>query len=643
MPDNAPSQTARAAIQQNSASVLQFLQQHPPFNQMEMAHLMLFIEHAWLRFYAAGRVIAQPEDGTPKHWFLIRQGLVTRHCVNPVNAQDAEELLLASGDGFPTTALLSERPTPLTYTATEDTFCIVIDTEAFTQLLKLSAPFRTFAIRGISTLFGQLQEEVQTKANLSLGSQYSLNAKLNTLAVRSPVTCTADTIVRQAVQRMQQHRVGSIVIVDAAYAPLGIFTLRDLRRVIAEQETALDEPMASFMTAQPQSLEPSATAFDAALLMAQHHIGHLCIVHDAHLVGVVSERDLFALQRVDLVHLSRALRQADRIETIDTLREEMHRLVDNMLAHGADASQITQVITQLNDHTTNRVIELVIKDMGDPGIDFNWLVFGSEARSEQGLVTDQDNGIMFYAETDAEAEQARRVLLPIAQKINQALDRCGLTLCPGNIMAGNPKLCLSHDEWEQRFDNMLRTPEPKQILQASTFFDVRVLWGPDLGFERMHRRVLARVADHPSFQRKLARAALQYPSAPGNLRTWLAQAMGSTPIELQLKRHGLSPFVDATRVLALAARIPAAGTQERLEILAQKRLIKPNDATAWADAYRYLQLIRLQLHRRQAITDQPLNNMLRLNDLNDLHRRMLRESLRQVRYIQALLRFRYRL
>lgn len=643
MSHSAPTPTARAAIQQNSHGILQFLQQYPPFNQMELAHLMLFIEQAWLHFYSAGTVITQPKDGVPNHWFLIRQGLVTRRYKDPVNDQDIDELMLSAGDTFPTDALLNERATPNTYTATEDTFCIVINTAIFTQLLQLSAPFRVFAIRGVSALLGSLQQEVQTQANLSLGSQYSLNAKLGTLATRSPVTCTADTTLREAVQRMHQHQVGSIVVVNELHAPAGIFTLRDLRSVIARDTISLDSPMASISTPDPLTLSPKATAFDAALLMAQHHIGHLCIVHQKKLVGVVSERDLFALQRVDLVHLARALRQADRIETINTLREDMHRLVDNMLAHGADASQITQVITQLNDHTTTRIIELALKDAGNPDIPFNWLVFGSEARGEQGLFTDQDNGILFHADTPDQAKAIRAQLLPIAQSINQALDRCGLTLCKGNVMAGNPKLCLSYQEWEQRFDEILRTPDPKRILQASVFFDLRVLWGPDLGFDELQHRILAGVASRPSFQRLLARAALHYPPPPGQLRMWIVKAMGSTPVELPLKRHGLAPFVDATRVLALAARIPVAGTQERLESLAEKGIIKAEDATAWAEAYRYLQLIRLQLHQRQARQGKPLTNVLRMTELNELHRRMLRESLRQVRYAQALLRFRYRL
>lgn len=643
MSHSAPTPTARAAVQQNSHGILQFLQQYPPFNHMEQAHLMLFIEHAWLHFYSAGTVVTQPKDGVPNHWFLIRQGLVTRRYKNPVNDQEVDELLLSAGDTFPTDALLNERATQNTYTATEDTFCIVIDTATFTQLLQLSSPFRVFAIRGVSALLGSLQREVQAQANLSLGAQYSLNAKLSTFASRAPVTCSSDTTLREAVQRMHKHQVGSIVVVDENNAPTGIFTLRDLRRVISRDVAELDCPMALISTADPLTLAPKATAFDAALLMAQHHIGHLCIVRDKHLVGVVSERDLFALQRVDLVHLARALRQADRIETINTLREDMHRLVDNMLAHGADASQITQVITQLNDHTTTRVIELALKQAGHPDIAFNWLVFGSEARGEQGLFTDQDNGILFHADTPEQADAIRSQLLPIAQSINQSLDRCGLTLCKGNVMAGNPRLCLSLQEWEQRFDEILHTPDPKRILQASVFFDLRVLWGPDLGFDALHQRVLKRVANRPSFQRLLARAALHYPPPPSQLRMLIAKAMGSTPFELPLKRHGLAPFVDATRVLALAAQISAAGTQERLEILAEKRLIKAEDATAWAEAYRYLQLMRLQLHQRQARHDRPLTNTLRLTELNELHRRMLREALRQVRYAQALLRFRYRL
>src|SRR5690606_5344946 len=152
--------------------------------------------------------------------------------------------------------------------------------------------------------------------------------------------------------------VGSIVVTDADAVPQGIFTLRDLRQLVAEAQTNLQQPISRVMTPSPCCLPESATAFDAAIAMTREHIGHICVTRGRALIGVVSERDLFALQRVDLVHMARAISNAGNLAELVILRGDIHRLVDNMLAHGASASQITHIITLLNDQTTVRVIEL---------------------------------------------------------------------------------------------------------------------------------------------------------------------------------------------------------------------------------------------------------------------------------------------
>lgn len=646
MTESATAAPHSAALGQNSQAILAFLAfllQFAPFQHMEAAHCMYLIEKASLRFYPAGDIITQASDGPASHWFLIRQGLVTGQRINPHNNSHTDELLLSAGDSFPMAALVGDRPTRTTYLATEDTFCLVLDRDAFVQLLKVSEPFRAFALHGVSSLLSELQLQVQAQAHASLGAHFSLTAPVSDLALRNPVTCAPDVSLRQAVQTMHTHQVGSVVIVDHLLTPMGIFTLRDLRRVIADSTLSLNTPVSSLMTPDPIAVSPGASLFDAALIMAEHHIAHVCVASNGLLVGVLSERDLFALQRVDLVHLARAIRQADSLDALQRHRAGLSRLVDAMLAHGADAGQITRMITQLNDHTTSRVIELVLREQGNPGFDFAWLVFGSQARGEQALVTDQDNAIIFQADSDDDASTKRNVLLPLAQAINQALDRCGLTLCRGNIMAGNPDLCLSTTEWRRRFDDIIRSPNPAHILEASIFFDLRPLWGNDCGFEALQQHLLAEVADHPDFQRLLAQAALQYPPAPGTLRTWLAKTMGGPGPELDLKRHGLAPFTDAIRVLALAAGIPQACTHERLKRLAAFNIIKPDDATAWSEACRYLQLVRLQLHQRQASQGAEPSNTLQVDRLNNLQRRMLREALRQVRHAQALLAYRYRL
>src|SRR3546814_4203522 len=93
------------------------------------------------------------------------------------------------------------------------------------------------------------------------------------------------------------------------------------------------------MTHDPFYLPPDATAFDAAIAMTERHIAHVCVVENGLLRGVISERDLFSLQRVDLVHLAQTIRHADRVDALVVIRDRIKQLVDNMLAHGASSTQ----------------------------------------------------------------------------------------------------------------------------------------------------------------------------------------------------------------------------------------------------------------------------------------------------------------
>ena len=398
------------------------------------------------------------------------------------------------------------------------------------------------------------------------------------------------------------------------------------------------------MTAKPFYLSPQASAFDAAMEMTERHIAHVCLVENGRLCGVVSERDLFSLQRVDLVHLARTIRHAPRLDSLVSLRGEISQLVERMLAHGASSTQITQIITLLNDHTVCRVIELALAERGDPGVPFSWLCFGSEGRREQTLHTDQDNGILFEALDSAEADAIRARLLPLAQYINQCLAQCGFTLCTGNIMAGNPALCLSRAEWARRFAGFVREASPENLLGSSIYFDLRVVWGDDQGCEQLRQGVLAQVADNRIFQRMMAENALRQRPPVGRLREFVLTRQGNDKAAtLDLKVQGLTPFVDGARLLALANGIGACNTLERLRQLVAKGVIEALDGAAYEEAYHFIQQTRMQQHQRQARANLPYSNRLDPDSLNHLDRRILRESLRQAQRLQSSLALRYQL
>ncbi|WP_397451020.1 putative nucleotidyltransferase substrate binding domain-containing protein [Pseudomonas sp. NA-150] len=636
-------QAGKTAVLQNIHGTMQFLQKFPPFNQMENAHLAYLVEQCQLRFYADGESIIKPADGPVEHFYIVKQGRVVGERTYPAKSGTETTFEISTGECFPLAALLGERATRTEHLAAEDTFCLQLNKMAFIKLFALSSTFRDFALRGVSSLLEQVNQQVQQRAVETLSTQYSLNTRLGELAMRHPVTCSPDTPLREAVKLMHDQQVGSIVIVDEQKAPLGIFTLRDLRQVVADNSADFGLPIESRMIQAPFSLTPDHSAFDAAIAMTERHIAHVCLVKNQRLCGVVSERDLFSLQRVDLVHLARTIRNAPRIENLANLRGEIVQLVDRMLAHGASSTQITQIITLLNDHTVCRVIELTLKEKGDPGVPFSWLCFGSEGRREQTLHTDQDNGILFEAKDAAEAATIRNLLLPIAQQINQGLAQCGFTLCKGNIMAGNPDLCLSRAEWARRFSAFIREATPENLLASSIYFDLRVVWGDEHSADQLRRGILDQVADNRLFQRMMADNALRQRPPVGRFREFVLPRKGSEKATLDLKVQGLTPFVDGARLLALANGIEANNTLERLRQLVDKEVIEPLDGAAYEEAYHFIQQTRMQQHQLQSRQNLPYSNRVDPELLNHLDRRILRESLRQAQRLQSSLTLRYQL
>lgn len=635
-------QNQEAALPQNTRSIMAFLREHAPFSGMDDRHLALFAEHASLRFFADGDVVILPDDEPVRTFNVVKQGRIRGERTSVRTGEPEITFEISQGECFPLAALIAERPTQTLHRASGDTFCLTLDHEHFVTLFSESDAFRDFCLRGVSSLLDQVNQRIQSGAMASLGSSNSLDTPLERYALRNPIVCSPDLPIRKAVARMHDNSVGSIIITDDQRHPKGIFTLRDLRTVVAEERCTLDTPISQAMTADPHRLPASADAFEAAMLMAEHHFAHICVVDDEDcLIGVVSERDLFALQRVDLVHLARAIGTAPQLQTLITLRDDVSRLVDAMLAHGADSGQVVKIITTLNDITVRRVLELNLK-AHDPGIPFTWLTFGSEGRQEQTLLTDQDNGILFRTPDGMTPDQVREKLLPFAETVNRELAKCGFTWCKGNIMASNPKLCLSIREWDDWFLKFIDASTPQNLVYSSIFLDMRAVFGPREPLNGLLDLVLTRIRKNALFQKMLAGNALQR-KPPLNIFRGFRYAPDGDRHSLDLKRQGLAPFVEAVRVFALANGVATANTLERMEELAKKGIFNDKDANAWQEAYSLIQAIRMRAHQEQLKNGEELSNYINPDNLNPLDRRILRESFRQAQRLQQKLEVTYQL
>lgn len=635
-------QAGKSAVLQNIYALMTFLNQYPPFNHMEDSHTASLLEHAALTFHADGDVIISPEHGTINHFYIVKQGNISGER-QPSKGQDNATFEISPGECFPIAALVGERATRTIHRASGDTFCIKIHRDHFVKVFTLSEPFRDFCLRGVSSLLDQVNQKIQNKAVETLGSQYSLDQAISEIAIRNPIVCSPDMSIQKAISMMHEKHVGSIIITNDNREPSGIFTLRDVRRIIAEGQCHFQVPISSVMTPNPMSLNASASAFEAALLMATHHFAHVCVVdEDNRLTGVVSERDLFSLQRVDLVHLARAIANAPSIDALITIRCDISTLVDTMIAYGAASPQLNHIITLLNDYTVIRVIELTLKTYGDPGVPFTWLVFGSEGRKEQTLVTDQDNGILFHTPEDMSNDQARVLLHPLAKEINTQLDKCGFTWCKGNIMASNPDLCRSEQEWEDWYYRFIHTSTPENLLNSNIFLDMRPIWGNEHIANEMFKRVVQVIEKNTLFQKMMATCALQN-RPPLNMFKGFVYAKGGEKNTIDLKTQGLTPFVDAARILSLGHGIIESNTLERIQALVTQGVMSDKDANAWVESYSLIQLLRMRNHQEQAQNKKELTNRISPAELNQLDQRILREAFRQAKRLQSKLEMSYAL
>lgn len=115
------------------------------------------------------------------------------------------------------------------------------------------------------------------------------------------LTCLPpDATVRDAATLMAEKRIAAVLVTEGRTLK-GIVTERDMTaRVVAAGLDPDTTRLAAVMTADPDTLEPSATALAALDLMERHHYRHLPIAVGGEVVGMVSIRDLFAVVRTHL-------------------------------------------------------------------------------------------------------------------------------------------------------------------------------------------------------------------------------------------------------------------------------------------------------------------------------------------------------
>jgi CBS domain-containing protein len=120
--------------------------------------------------------------------------------------------------------------------------------------------------------------------------------KLTKIMVKDIVTVKTDVTVKRAVEVMNEHEIGCLVVVNSG-KPVGIVTERDmLKRIVNELRETEKTSVMDIMSEPLIVATPKMSAGDAAKLMFERKIKKLPVVENGRLVGLVTLTDLVRSQ-----------------------------------------------------------------------------------------------------------------------------------------------------------------------------------------------------------------------------------------------------------------------------------------------------------------------------------------------------------
>ena len=112
---------------------------------------------------------------------------------------------------------------------------------------------------------------------------------------REVVTAGLADSVRKAAKRMRLHEVSALPVMEHDRV-MGIVTERDITRAVAEETDLATATVADVMTQHPLVATPDEEVQGVATRMLEHGIRHLPVVAGRRLLGVISARDLLAVE-----------------------------------------------------------------------------------------------------------------------------------------------------------------------------------------------------------------------------------------------------------------------------------------------------------------------------------------------------------
>lgn len=628
-----------------SERVADFIKNYPPFNVLDSKSLFQLAEQVLIVYKEKNSIIFSVDESQHSHFYLVHKGAVTLS--NPATSNILD--FCDEGDIFGLRPLFANENYKLEARAHEESILYGIPIDIFRPIAKENEEVTVFLMESFASNTrnpyaknqkGQLYESAD---NETISSEVIIPDLQLASYSKKLVTCSTRTTIQKAAEIMTKRQIGSILVIRKDL-PVGIITDKDFRNKVISGKQPITATVKSIMTTPVITYPKNLTITQAQMAMMKSNISHLVITEDgtpnSAALGILSKHDVMVSLGDNPAVLVKAIKRTSKIKKIKQLRKSVMVLLTGYLEQNIPLGLIAKIISELNDTCIKQVVEISIAKMDTPlPAKFAWLALGSQGRSEQLLHTDQDNALVFEDVPEEDLPKTTTYFLNLSKHITKALNTIGYEYCPADMMASNPKWCLSLQEWKNKLSYWIGNPGPNEVLMSSIFFDYSLAYGERNLLDNMSEHIFRTVEKYPVFLVHLANGALQSPSPTGFFRQFVVEQDGQHKDSFDLKSRALRPLIDAARVLILSHSVKAiSNTWERYEKLAE---LEPNNQELYL-ACSYATKALLKFRTRQGLANHDSGRFIQLDQLSKQEKMKLKRTFKAIKEIQELITLRFK-
>jgi CBS domain-containing protein len=608
--------------------IQEFLASHTPFDQLPEDALAQLPRQLVVRYLRRGSEFP-PADDQAAHLYLLRRGAVELR-----DEQDELTAKLAEGDLYSGACLTNGNERKLSGKTVEDTLLYSLGCDQFERLRAQHASFNEF-FEDIAP--GRLRKAIDACIEPNGPGTSLMTVSARDLIRRTAITASPDISIREAAEIMAEQRVAALLLLEGKRLA-GILTDRDLRNRCVAAGLSTDRPVREIMTATLSVIDGDTLGFEALIQMTRLNIHHLPVVDGEQLLGMLSTTDFMRFQSTSGVYLVGDIHKAQALDELIAVSAKVPELQVHLINSGATGSQVGQAVSAVTDALTQRLLELAEAELGPPPVPYAWLVGGSQARREQSSHSDQDNALLI---ADGMGPDDDRYFRQLAERVNDGLHACGYIYCPGEVMAKTATWRQPLSTWRRYFENWIQRPDPKSLMLASVFFDLRALYDPAGLFDDLHRQVLELSRANRIFIAYMAANALKHRPPLGFFRNFVLIHGGDHDRTFDIKHRGIVPIVDLARTYALSGGLAPVNTVERLEAATETAALSADGGANLVDAFELINTLRIRHQAQQLRSGERADNFLAPEQLSPLERGHLKDAFLLIDTMQETLGQRY--